>query len=961
LSEDTESTESVAPPEQSTNERRRTPELGRGTCIGRYVILDRLGQGGMGIVYQAYDPDLDRRVALKLVRDLHDEATARLIREAQALAKVSHPNIVQVFDVGLVGDSVFIAMELVEGRTLSRWHRAEQAGWRATLAKLIDAARGLAGAHAAGLIHRDFKPNNAIVGSDGRVRVLDFGLARVASTTTGDSGEHDTPRWLPESVSLTTSQMRARLEASRTASGDATPSTAIEIPRAEIAARAARLDLDGPTEDEGLPRVVASRVIGTPVYMAPEQRKRGIIDARADQFGFAVAAWELLYGERPFDGADNRAYAEAAANHRLRPPPPGSDVPAWLRRVLVRALSPAPADRYRSMNELIDALSADPSARWRRAAVVAALVVAIGGGAAALLIRGKAPAPCQDGPRHLAGIWDRDVAARLDATFAATHTPFAGETATKVRGALDARAAAWIGMHRDACLATRVRGEQSAEMLDLRMGCLDRRRDELRALVGELVRAPDVERVRNAVDAVRGLPGVASCADRDALTAVVPLPSDPAQRVAIADQRRELAAIKAVIDTGQWDEGRLRAERAQTQARRLGWAPLIAEAAYQRGQAERHAGNLHDAEAALVEAAQAAARAHLDDLATLAWSELVDVVGYEEGRPIEGLALAIAADAAALRSDAPPITRAGIHHARAMVLMSKGDIPAALAEAQLALGIDEELRDDVEAAEVLNTIGMLEANRGDYAAAEDANRRVLARRTVAFGASHPKVADSLDNLGVVLHHTGRYAEARERYEWALALRVAALGPAHRDVGTSHNNIGGLLMDMGDDAEATRHMEQALAIYEGALGADHPDLAVPLSNLGELANRRGDPDRALDHCRRALALEEPRTTPDDPDLAYDLVCIGEAQLGRGAIGEARAVLERALKLREGPVDAVEKGRTRFALAQALWRTPGGHERPRARGLAEQALKDFADAGDPGKDRAAKARRWLQNPR
>jgi eukaryotic-like serine/threonine-protein kinase len=125
---ETEPTQTAAPPGRSM------PDLGRGTCIGRYVILDRLGHGGMGVVYRAYDPDLDRRVALKLVRDLSDEATTRLIGEAQALAKVSHPNIVQVFDVGTFADTVFIAMELVEGRTLATWHREEQPDWRDTLA-----------------------------------------------------------------------------------------------------------------------------------------------------------------------------------------------------------------------------------------------------------------------------------------------------------------------------------------------------------------------------------------------------------------------------------------------------------------------------------------------------------------------------------------------------------------------------------------------------------------------------------------------------------------------------------------------------------------------------------------------------------------------------------------------------------------------------------------------------------
>jgi tetratricopeptide (TPR) repeat protein len=629
-----------------------------------------------------------------------------------------------------------------------------------------------------------------------------------------------------------------------------------------------------------------------------------------------------------------------------------------VRRALIKALEPVPGNRYRSMDELIDALSADPRARWRRAAVATLAVAAVGGGAFAIAVRGGAPPPCVDAPRHLADVWSPARAAELDRAFVATGAPFAIDTAGKVRTSLDARASAWIGMHRDACLATRVRGEQSNAMLDLRMSCLDRRRDELDALIGELVRSPDVERVRNAVDAVRALPDVASCADKDALTAVVPPPTDPVQRAAIDDERRELAAIKALIDTGQWAEGRDRAERAQTRARQLGWAPLVAEAAYQRGQAERHSGHIDAAEAALTEAAQEAARAHLDDLSAMAWSELVAVVGYEESRPVEGLALAVAADAAVLRADAPPDVVAGLHHARAMTLMSKGDSADALKAANAALAIAEQRGDDVEAAEVLNTIGMIQANVGDYAASEQAHRRVLAGRAAAFGAGHPKVADSLDNLGVVLHHTGRYAEARDLYERGLELRIAALGNDHRDVGTSHNNLGGLLMDMGEDAAATRHLEEALANYETSLGKDHADLAYPLSNLGELATRRADFAQAIAYCERALDLEEAATSADDPDLAYDLTCLGEARLGQGDVDAARAVLERAMKLRAGKVDAGEKARTRFALAQALWRSG---DRGRARELAETAQKELAGAGDAWTKLSAKVRQWLDNPR
>ena len=891
---DTESTQTAGAPAAG-----KMPELGRGTCIGRYVIVDRLGHGGMGVVYRAYDPDLDRRVALKLVRDLSDEATARIILEAQALAKVSHPNIVQVFDVGTFADTVFIAMELIEGRTLSQWHKGERPDWRDTLAHLIEAGRGLAAAHAAGLIHRDFKPNNAIVGGDGRVRVLDFGLARVTGgSTSSDKLEESSP-------------FSSRLRSG----GTSTASTALEIPER-------RIDLDGDTEEDpaGLPRVLASRVIGTPVYMAPEQRRRGVIDARADQFAFAVTAWELLHGERPFDGADAKSYAEAAAAHRLRPAPAGSPVPAWLRRVLTRALSPAPSDRYRSMADLIAALEADPGARWRRIGLAALVLGAFGGGALLLASRDGAPAPCQGAARHLDGIWDEATAAKLEAAFAATRTPYAARTAATVRAALDERAGAWTAMHREACLATRVRGEQSPDLLDLRMSCLERRRGELRALVAALTGAsgaPDSALVIGAADAVTRLPDVAVCADREALTAVIPPPGDPATQAAIAEEREELATIEALLWTGQWREGRERAMRSQARAAQLDWPPLEAEAGFRRGLAEREAGDLEAAEQALRAAAQAAARAHLDDLAAEIWSELVVLVGYERARPAEGLAIASAAEALLARADAPPMAVAGLAHARALTLFSFGDHAAALAEAERALAITEAEKgpSHTEVAEVVNTIAMIVSATGDHARAEVSHRRVLAIREAAYGAGHPKLGDSLDNIGVTMFHQGKTAEARALYEEALALRVAALGPEHRDVGTSHNNLGSMFLDAGDEAEATRHLEQALAIYEGALGRDHADLAIPLSNLGELASKRGEHARAVEYCRRALALDQTAAGPDDPDLAYDLVCLGEAYLGLGDAAAALPVLERAMDLRKDLEPGREVERTRKALERA----------------------------------------------
>lgn len=878
------------------------PLLERGTSVGRYVILDRLGVGGMGIVYRAYDPDLDRAVALKLVRAVTAETTARLVSEAQALAKVSHPNIVQVFDVGVFGETVFIALELVEGRTLWHWWKETSPSWRVLLPQLVEAGRGLAAAHAAGLVHRDFKPQNAIVGTDGRVRVLDFGLAKVGMAPAEDEDSAD-----------------------------------------EVHA-------------DTLPQVVVSRITGTPFYMAPEQRKKGLLDARADQFAFGVSCWELLYGQRAFVGENLQQYAEASTTGQLRAPPPGTAVPAWIRRVLVRTLAAAPADRYPTMDDVLAALAKDPAKRRRRIAAIALGAVAVAGVAASFALRGSAPAPCEDAARHFEGVWDPAMAARLEQAFRATGASFAPETATKVHAALDQRAAGWIGMHREACRATRVSGEQSEELLDLRMTCLGRRRDELRALVAQLVDKPDGVRVAAAVAAVEHLPPIGACADREALAAVVPLPADQAQRAAIGLTRGELAEVRALLATGQWPRARRQVEAAQQRARELAYAPLVAEAGLLRGLVERNVGNFPAAEAALSETVQAAARAHLDDVSTEAWAELAWVVGYEEERPVEGLALANAAEAVALRADATGHELAEVAHARALIWSVKGDPEAALREAERALAALRAMPapDDLEISDVLNTIGLVRSAQGDYTRAEQVHRQVLEIRRAALGAGHPKVADSIDNLGVVRYHQGALAEARRSYEEALAMRVAALGPEARDVGTSHNNLGGLLMETGDPEGAAAHLTAALRIYEAALGPTHGDLAIPLSNLGELATRRGAFAEAIGYCARALAIDE-ASAPEDPKLAYDLVCVGEAELGRAAPAAAVKVLERALALRADVAgDAGELARTQFALARALWQT-GSHARAKA--LAVQARDGFAAAGDNWAERRAAAATWI----
>ena len=313
----------VAPARQRT-ETLPTPDVPRtGDRIGRFTVLDVLGRGGMGVVVAAYDPELDRSVALKIVSASgegdREEYRARLLREARAMAKIRHPNVIAVYEVGEHGGRVYLAMEQIEGGTLreladdvARRHRARGGSkfpWRAILDHYVSAGRGLAAAHAAGMVHRDFKPENVLADRDGRVLVGDFGLVGLPSGRDQESGG-DEP----------------------------------------IHERLTRADT----------------VMGTPAYMAPEQYTGESLDARTDQFAFCVALYEALYGQLPFSGTTRKEYVSAIVRGEVREPPATRKLPSWLWTTLRRGLAAKPGARYRSMDELLAELGADPKREWRR-------------------------------------------------------------------------------------------------------------------------------------------------------------------------------------------------------------------------------------------------------------------------------------------------------------------------------------------------------------------------------------------------------------------------------------------------------------------------------------------------------------------------------------------------------------------------------------------------------------------
>ena len=579
----------------------------------------------MGEVYAAYDPELDRKLAIKLLRTTRGPAAqieaqkARLLREARAIAKLSHPNVVMVHDFGSIEDRVFIAMEFVEGPTLAVWQHAAPRKWREVIDLFLAAGRGLQCAHESGLLHRDFKPENVMVGRDGQARVMDFGLVQKLS-----AGSDSPASSIPAALAL---------------ASDAT----VELGRED--ATTLRRDLagvrgegePGGREVERLTRTGA--LVGTPAYMAPEQFLGEALDGRTAQFSFCIALYECLYGQRPYGGASVTELATKVVHGDPRPPPEDSPVPAWIRRVVRKGLARAPADRYPAMKDLLAELGREPRRRRRKVfAGVLAAIMLVAAGLAARASLGKQRALCQVPVHRFDGIWERSPApsshrAAIRQAFLDIGKDYANVAFGAVAGMLDGYVGAWASSYQEACEATKVRGE-SAQVMDLRMRCLDDRFDELRALSNVLATA-NGEVVENAVQSVMSLHAVDRCTNTKLLRASQTPPASSAVGAAIQVVRTDLAAAKALEESGKSARARAALFEVLADARDTGYRPLIAETLYELGMASLAEGTIDAAESSLQEAVTQAQAGHEDEILIEAMIALISTRG-EAARDMAG-------------------------------------------------------------------------------------------------------------------------------------------------------------------------------------------------------------------------------------------------------------------------------------------------------------------------------------
>jgi tetratricopeptide (TPR) repeat protein len=502
------------------------------TKLGRYVLLGRIAGGGMGVVYGAYDPELHRKVALKVLHPQHcdnDRGHQRLKAEARALAKLDHANVVKVHDVlpdevAVPGGRIVIVMALVEGQTLLDWQTTERRSIEDIVAAYRQAGEGLAAAHAVDIVHRDFKPANAIRGDDGRVQVLDFGLARAVGAEPGGA-----------------------------------PSQPGEVSGSETTALTA-----------------TGEIVGTLGYIAPELIAGAPPTPASDQFSFCVALHRAVEGVAPFAGQDLARLRDSIGRGEIAYARDGRAVPGWLRRAIARGLAAEPADRYPSMRALLDELGRMRGwRRWRATVVMAAAIAGAIGLASAI---GKPEqAPCDGGIGDATAVWDGARRDGVRARLAALTAPAARGLDRRIPDALDGYRAAWVEGNRQACRDHRS-GAQSADLLDRRMLCLHRRLDDLGATVQVLSQIDDAS-ASQAIDAVARLPAVAACGDVEALNAASPPPSTPALQAEVAGIRRRLSEAAALDRVGRDREARSVAEAALTSARRTSYPPVEVEAA----------------------------------------------------------------------------------------------------------------------------------------------------------------------------------------------------------------------------------------------------------------------------------------------------------------------------------------------------------------------------------------------
>ena len=780
-----------------------------GSSIDRYLVIDELGRGGMGRVLRVYDPRLQREIALKLLRPnaLDAESETRLVREARAMAQLNHPNVVAVYDVE-VGkrNGVVLAMELVPGGDLRRWLRAEPRPWREVIARFVAAGRGLSAAHHVGLLHRDFKPSNVLLGNADRVQVTDFGLARLAGSSMSSEGYSGSPE-------------------------DIVASWAADVTQ-------------------------AGTVVGTPGYMSPEQHEGGELSAATDQFSLCIAIWEGLCGERPY-----RETGEQLCEAKRRGPPPwpnGTGVPRHVADAVRRGLAPDHRERWPSIDALLTELQRDPGRR-RRHVLGVAVVVAVGGGiwGAQRWERSERGSACEQKGAAIVEAWNPDVAAEIEVLVTGTDVSYAQDSWERARPRLDA----WVEAWRDASVLVCRRATVEQNLVDTAATaaerCLTEQRRSLAGLLRQL-ETPDRTTVTRFATAVAALPDPRRCYDERWLANRAPIPQDEALAEQVDAVHLELTEVASLAAAAEHDRALALAQELQARSESIDWLPLRAAVAYQLGMIHARRAEPKDARVWFERAFFEATESGYDELALRASTSLIRTVGYTLALPDEADRWRQQSEALSRRLQVTDsLLGASTRTAVGLLLSTSGQWALALAQYTAALEVWESSVGPTHPriASVLSNMGAVHSARGDHELSLSAFNRALVIRQEIYGEAHPITADAWSNIGAAAYVAGALEHALEAHLQALAIRKQSLRPGHPDLGATLNNIANLRSDEGNHEEAVRLYESALKIKRDAMGPTHPEVGLALSNLATAHAHADALDKAVPLFDQALAVLE----------------------------------------------------------------------------------------------------------
>ncbi|MEM6996774.1 MAG: serine/threonine-protein kinase, partial [Myxococcota bacterium] len=858
-----------------------------GAKIGRFTILERIGSGGMGVVYAAHDPDLERRIAIKVLKGpgVSDSARSRVRREAQAIARIKHPNVIHVYETGNHEGELYLAMEHIQGETLGAWLAREPRSLPEVLAAFRGAGQGLAAAHAVDVMHRDFKPDNVLVDRHDEVHVLDFGLARGAS-----------------------------------ASGELPPSQPNLEDRDETL-------LDSPLTATGT-------VMGTPAYMAPEQALGETTTPQVDQFSFCVALWEAVYGVRPFASHEGKNLL-AALRSGCPPDPPPADrkVPRQLAQLLHRGLSHAPEDRYASMDELLADMPPDPSVGRRRRRLGASLAglgaIAIAGTYYAA--REQAAVDCHaEASQQISGVWDDATRERLRARFSSRGRTFSDTAWTNTAALLDEEVEQWTVAQVATCEAMTRQQNSNPRVLEKR-ACLQRRLAQLQTTISILVDG-EATLLDEAAPFLAGLDSVSDCEDPELARRVLHLPDDP-------DDAREVQAVRIIGAEARAHAIASNVGKATTlfeqtveRAKAVAYPPLVAETMLGLG---RHlvAVDPTRAETILRETINVAAAAHHDGAAADAWLALILLVGRVQQRGDEAMAMLPGAQFA--------IQQAGNDAQRRATLLSYwGEVEAARAnfdasDAKFAEALDTLQKAGLDRglllAQVLTRWSGLALERHQHQRALDLGQRALEIEQSVRGRGHPSSLATLANLGGANLQLGHLEQARKRYNEMLEAWGSTQPDEDRYVAFGLDNLAIVDQREGKLDDALRRHLRALKIRERVLPPGHTEIGASHHNVGLTAMLSGDQETARRHYGLAVETHERSLGRSHPHTARAVAAVGTVDLAEGRHAEARAALTEALPVMQKAFgrDATDVLEVELDLAQL----------EHLEGRPEAALKQF----------------------